>query len=109
VIQSFWGTNGLLLSYNPLITSGTSLIELAVKTGDSTTTGRKEQDMTSFDQNHSHGAPRESLARPDRAEQITDDSARGGLLGGRPQLLVMLLAALAMAIAGVGTAMVWSR
>ena len=78
------------------------------KTGDSTTTGRKEQDMTSFDQNHSHGAPRESLARPDRAEQITDDSARGGLLGGRPQLLVMLLAALAMAIAGVGAAMVWS-
>jgi hypothetical protein len=42
-------------------------------------------------------------------EQITDDSARGGLLGGRLQLLVKLSAALAMAIAGVGKTMVWSR
>jgi hypothetical protein len=46
-------------------------------------------------------------ARIERSK--TDDSARGGLLGGRLQLLVKLLAALAMAIAGVGTAMVWSR
>jgi hypothetical protein len=63
----------------------------------------------SFDQDHSHGAPRESHARPDRSEHITADSARGSLIGGRRQLLVMLIAVLVLTIVGLGIVMVWSR
>ena len=63
----------------------------------------------SFDQDHSHGAPRKSHARPDRSEHITSDSARGSLMGGRQQLLVMLVAALILTIIGVGTVALWSH
>jgi hypothetical protein len=62
----------------------------------------------SFDQDHSHGAPREGHARPDRSEHITADSARGSLIGGRRQLLVMLVAVLVLSIVAVGAVVLWS-
>lgn len=55
----------------------------------------------SIDPNHSHGAPRVGHARPDRSEHITGDSARGSLIGGRFQLLWMLIAALVLTTVGV--------
>lgn len=63
----------------------------------------------SSDQDDSHGAPRVSLARPDRSEHITGDSARGSLIGGQRQLLVMLVAVLVLTIVGVGIVVLWVR
>jgi len=63
----------------------------------------------SFDQDHSHGAPRVSHARPDRSEHISGDSARGSLIGGRWQLLWMLIAALVLTIIGVEIVVFWNR
>lgn len=63
----------------------------------------------SIDPDHSHGAPRVAHARSDRSEHITGDSARGSLIGGRWQLLKMLIAALVLTSIGVGIVVFWRR
>lgn len=62
-----------------------------------------------IDQDHSHGAPRDGHSSPDKSEHISADSARGALIGGRRQLLVMLVAVLALTIVGVGAVVFWNR
>ena len=75
-----------------------------------TTAGLHRKHLTmSVDQDNSHSAPRFSHARPDRSEHITADSARGSLIGGKKQLLVMLIAALVLIIVGVGNVAFWVR
>ena len=63
----------------------------------------------SVDQDNSHSAPRRSHARPDRSEHITTGSARGSSIGGKKQLLVMLIAVLVLTIVGVGSVALWVR
>ena len=68
------------------------------------------KDITmSVDLDNSHSAPRFSHARPDNSEHITADSARGSLIGGKKQLLVMLIAVLVLTIVAVGSIALWVR
>jgi hypothetical protein len=70
---------------------------------------RRKHRLVSFDQDHSHAASRKSHASPDRSEHITADSARGSLIGGRRQGLVILITMLVLTFVGVGIVMFWNR